>query len=101
MADVIGQHEISDNNGTTEGFSGTATTTPANVPLSAGNVISGFMWAVDGENVEISADGGASYFLLPKKSEGFKDIKGEPTQLIIKTSSGTAGYALWIDFEEN
>ena len=93
------QFEGRDNNGSTVAFSGTATTTPADVPGSPGNRISGFMFSVDGENIQISADGGASYFDVPKKAIGYKDIKGEPTELKIKTSSGSTDYNLWIDFE--
>ena len=101
MANTFGQFESSDNQGSTEAFSGTATTTPANVPAVAGNKISGFLFTVDGNNVEISVDGGTTFWQVPKKATGYKDVKGEPTQLQIRTSSGNTDYSLWIDFEEN
>lgn len=94
------QTEIKDNVGSTEGFSGTATTSVANIPSIAGNIISGFMFQVTGSNVQISADGGTTFFDLPKNATGFKDVKGEITQLQIKTSSGSAPYSLWVDFED-
>lgn len=100
MVDVFPQFESEDNIGSTRGYSGVATVVAANVPAVAGKAISGFMWAIDGENLEISADGGLTFFKVPKKSEGFKDIKGRPTQLIVKTSVATCGYSLWIDFED-
>ena len=99
MADLPSQFETQDNVGTTIAYSGTATTTAAAVPAVADKVISGFMWVVDGSNVEISADGGVTFFRLPKNSQGYKDIKGSPQQLRIRTSSGSTGYDLWVDFE--
>lgn len=101
MADQLPDFETSDNDGSTVAYSGTATTTFASVPASPGARISGFMFQVAGENVQISADGGTSYFDIPKKGTGAKDVKGEITQLRIKTSSGTSAYSLWVDFEVN
>jgi len=99
MADEIGQFEISDNQGRTEAFSVSATTTFQNIPSSPGEKISGVMFSIDGNNVEISADGGTSYFQFPKDASGFKDLKGGPNQIQVRTSSGTASVKLWIDFE--
>lgn len=100
MADVLGQFEISDNSGSTEAFSVTATTSVQSVPSTPGEIISGFMFSVNGNNVEISADGGVSFFKLPKDAVGAKDIKGEITQLQVRTSSGSTALELWIDFED-
>lgn len=99
MADILPQFETSDNDGSTTAFSGTATTTPADIPAVADKVISGFVFQVDGENVEISADGGTTYFKVPKKGTGSKDIKGNITQLKVRTSTGTTDYSFWVDFE--
>lgn len=99
MADILGQFEIQDNTGRTEAFSVSATTTVTNVPSTAGQKISGVMFTVEGSNAEISLDGGTSYFKLPKDASGFKDVKGEPTQLKVRTSAGSADIELLIDFE--
>lgn len=100
MVDVMPQFESQDNTGSSVAYSGTATTTIANIPVSADKAISGFMFSFDGANVEISMDGGITYFEFPKNSYGYKDIKGEPTQLKIRTTSGSTGYNILIDFED-
>ena len=100
MANEIGQHEISDICGSTEAFSGTATTIVQDIPSVAGNIISGFMFSVDGNNVQISADGGVTYFNVPRKATGYKQVKGEITQLKVRTSSGSTGFDFWVDFED-
>lgn len=101
MADQLPGFEINDNDGSTVGFSGTATTSITDIPSVADKRISGFMFTVDGENIQISADGGTTYFDVPKKGNGAKDIKGDITQLKIRTSTGTTDYSLWVDFEDS
>lgn len=101
MANEIAQFEISDNAGRTEAFSVTATTTPQSVPAVAGEQISGFLFSIEGRDVEISTDGGTSYFPFPRDAQGAKDVKGEITQLSVRTSAGSATVNLWIDFEDN
>jgi len=100
MADVLPQFDTQDNIGSSVAFSGTATTTPASVPGAPDKVISGFMFSFAGANIEISTDGGTSYFEFPKNAYGYRDVKGSPTQILIRTTTGTTGYKLWIDFED-
>jgi len=89
-----------DNTGRTEAFTGTATTTVQSIPLVAGEVISSFVFAVDGKNVKISADDELSFFNVPDKGMGSKDVKGGIKQLQVKTSSGSTDFDLWVDFKE-
>ena len=99
MVDSNPEFEISDNDGSSVAFNVTATTTFQNVPSVAGNRISGFLFNMDGSNVEISTDGGTTYFQFPRNATGFKDVKGSPTQIQVRTSSGSTDVSLWIDFE--
>jgi hypothetical protein len=93
------QNETQNNIGTTESYTGTATTTPADV--GSGNVISGAIIVTLGRNIEVSFDGGSSYFPMPKKSEAVSvDVKGEPTSIKIKTTSGTADYKMILHHED-
>lgn len=100
MADIIGQHEISDNQGGTVAYSGTATTTFANVPSVAGNSISGCLIVADGGNLQASFDGGTTYHDFAEDEALSWDVKGEITQLRVKTSSGTCDYRIIINVEE-
>ena len=94
-----GQIEVSDNEGRSEAFSGTATTSVTNIPSSAGQKISEALVAVDGNNVQISFDGGTSFWDVPKKAAFAWDVKGEITQIQIKTSSGSTDYSILVNFE--
>ena len=100
MADVLPQFDSQDNLGSSVAYGGTATTTPTSIPAVADKKISGFMFSFSGANIEISTDGGTTYFEFPKNAYGFKNVKGEPTQILIRTTTGTTGYKLWIDFED-
>lgn len=92
--------EIKDNEGSTVAYSGTATTTAANVPATAGNIISGALVENTGSNdLEVSYDGGTTYYTLLKKQFVSWDIKGEITQLVVKTPTGTTTYQALINFE--
>jgi hypothetical protein len=101
MPESEGQFEQKDNLGSTVAFNGTATTTPANVPAVAGNIISGFsIWNDGGVSIQISFDGGTTFHDHDKKSFLSHNIKGEPTQLIFKTVSSSAAYRVVINFED-
>lgn len=94
-------HEISDNEGSTVVYSGTATTTPANVPASAGNIMSGFgLQNTGNENMQISMDGGTTYFTVGKKDFFAWDVKGNITQVQVKTPASTTTYEIVINFED-
>jgi len=96
-----GVTEIEDNAGATVAYSGTATTTPANVPASADKVISGISyWNKSADEYQISFDGGTTYHDVDKKSFNSHDVKGLITQVSIKTAVGTADYKMIINFED-
>lgn len=93
--------ETSDNVGSTKAFQGTATTTPSNVPAVAGNKISQAGVSNTGSiDLQVSFDGGVTFTTLLKKEFLSWDIKGEPTQLIVKTPSGSTTYDILINFED-
>jgi hypothetical protein len=92
--------EISDNLGSTVAYTGTATTSVQNVPSVADKVISGFGLTVSGNNVQISVDGGTTFFNVPRRGSITWDVKGEIQQLQIKTSFGSTDFDLLINFED-
>lgn len=96
-----GTVETKDNDGSTVAYSGTATTTVSNIPAIAGNVISGCEIVNRGSiNLEISFDGGATYATLEKKESLSWDIKGNITQIKVKTLVDTTVYGCIINFED-
>lgn len=95
-----GNFEISDNRGATTAYEGTATTSVANVPSSAGNAISQCLIKSEGNNLQISFDDGTSFITLDKSEALTWDVKGEITQLQIKTSSGSVNYRILINTED-
>jgi hypothetical protein len=99
--DENSKQEIQDNLGSSVVYSGTATTTPANVPSSAGNIISGFILRNSGTNdMQISMDGGTTYFTVDKRGNFSWNVKGEITQVQVKTAVSTTTYELLINFED-
>ena len=91
---------IRGNEGTTTTFSGTATTTPANVPSTAGNVISGLGLDNTGnQDIQISMDGGTSYKTVGRGEFFTWDVKGGITQVQLKTLSSTSTYELTLNRE--
>lgn len=100
MADTFSDHEIVDNEGSSIVYSGTATTTPANVPASAGNIISGFAIKNTGTgDLRISMDGGTTTWTLEKREFFSWNLKGNIRQLIVDTASGSTTYQIVINFE--
>lgn len=100
MAETTPQFEQVDNAGRTENFSGTATTSPVNVPAVANEKISGYLVVAQDKNLQVSDDGGTTYFTFDDGDAMAWDVKGEITQIQVKTSSGTADYKIKINFEE-
>jgi len=88
-----------ENLGATTAYTGTATTTFANVPSSAGGVISGCLIKPLGNNFEVSFDGGTSYLPISRNSVFTWDVKGEITQLRVRTSSSTSDYEILLNTE--
>ena len=102
MADEIGQFETEDNAGSTQVFTGTATTTPSNVPAVAGNAISGVGIVARRGNLEVSFDGGLTFWPFEQTRESLTwDVKGRITQLVVRTSSGSVDYRIIINFEDS
>jgi len=94
--------EISDNAGSTTVIVDTATTTPTNFPSVAGNAISGFGIDNYGTNdIYISWDAGTSFKKIEKKTYLSWDLKGEPTQLQLKTLTSTSDFELMLNLEES
>lgn len=99
MADELPQWETSDNEGSTVSYNGTATTSNSNVPSVSGNVISQFLIIADDNNLQGSFDGGTTFHSF-KKGEAFTwDLKGSETQIVLKTSSGTADWRAVLNLE--
>ena len=88
-----------ENQGATTAYTGTANTTPANVPASAGGVISGVLINPKGNNFEVSFDGGTSYIPIDRNNIFTWDVKGEITQLLVRTDSGTSDYHILLNTE--
>jgi len=100
VADQFSDHEVVDNEGSTVVETGTATTTPANVPSAADKIISGF--AVDNlgsESLSVSMDGGTTFKAVKKKEFFSWNVKGNITQLVVKTLSGSTAYEIVINHE--
>ncbi|MCP3684544.1 MAG: hypothetical protein GY861_17905 [bacterium] len=94
------EFETTDNLGSSEAFSGTATTSVANVPAVADKVISGIsIWNKSSTELQVSFDGGSTFHDHDKKAFMSHNVKGEPTQIQVKTASGTADYKMIINFE--
>lgn len=97
----FGEFEVKDNSGSTVAEEGTATTTVQSVPSSPGNIIAGLSSWNDGSvPLEISFDGGTTYFKQDKKSFFSHNVKGEVRQLQVRTASGTAGFRFILNLEE-
>ena len=92
--------ETEDNLGSTEAFSGTANTTPADVPGSPDKVISQALIAADDRDLQVSFDGGTTYFTFNKSEILTWDVKGKITSLKVKTPTGTAAYRIILNFED-
>lgn len=102
MVNTFSDHEVVDNEGSTKVESGTATTTPANVPSVAGAIISGFACDNTGANdMEISMDGGLTYKTVEKRAFFSWNVKGNITQLVVRTPSSTTTYEIVINYEVN
>ena len=96
-----GDQEVQDNVGSTVAYSGTATTTPANVPSSADKIISGIgLENTDSNDMQVSMDGGTTYFTIAKKQFFSWNVKGNITQIQVKTPTSTATYQVVINFED-
>lgn len=93
--------ETSDNVGSTKAYQGTATTTPSTVPASPGNVISQAGITNTGStDIQVSFDGGITYTNLLKKEFLSWDVKGQITQLYVKTTTSLTTYDILINFED-
>jgi len=86
--------------GTTVSFTGTATTTPVNVPAAADKIITGAGILRDstGSTLEVSFDNGTTFFTLEKTDSITWDVKGDIKQLKFKTSSGSVAFRVLINF---
>lgn len=100
MPDKVADFEISDNQGSTVVESGTATTTPSNVPASAGTAIAGIGVDNTGNGtLEVSMDGGTTFKTVSRGDFFAWNILGEITQLVIKTPSGSTTYEIVLNRE--
>lgn len=92
--------EIRDLDGSTKAYSGTATTTETNIPTVADKIISQVTITCDGNNFQVSFDGGSTYFTMEKRDTLCQDVKGKITQIKVKTTSSTVNYKTIINFED-
>lgn len=93
MTDSVPQFEVTDIEGTTIHFGGPSTVTTAiNIPTVAGGVISEFLIMADPSNnpssakIEVSFDGGTSWYPLFNGGVLTWTPKGRLTQLKLKAS---------------
>lgn len=93
--------EIKDNEGSSVAYSGTATTTPADVPSSPGNIISGVSIFNGLNDIQVSFDGGSTYITIGRRAFFSHNVKGEITQFKIKTPSATSDWEALVNFEES
>jgi len=92
---------IMGNKGASTAYVGTATTSVASVPSVAGNAISQCLIRALDKNIEISLDGGTTFLMMEKNDALTWDVKGEITQIQIKTSVATGAYRMLINTEES
>jgi hypothetical protein len=95
-----GEFEIRDNEGSSEVESGTATTTPTAYPTTPGNIISGVSLQVGLTDIQISFDGGTTYFNVERRGFFSHNVKGNITQVTLKTLSGTSDFELLLNLED-
>ncbi len=108
MADLEQAFEQTDKAGTTQHFNGTAGTTAVNLPNIPGNVISEFFLRVPRQSgfgandyVEISLDNGAAYTRFYRGDGIGFSVKGDITQLKVRSSKNSgAEYQLILNFED-
>jgi len=93
MVDVLTGFEIRDKRGTTEHFSGTATTTPQTIPAVAGFELQTVMIDnLGNKDIYVSFDGGTNFKTVVKWGSLVKTIKGNVKQFQVKTISGTSDF---------
>lgn len=81
--------------GTLTAYSGTATTSVSNIPSTAGNNIVEAIIKNDDvfTDLLVSFDGGTTYFTIdPRSSLSIDKVRGNITQVKLKTNAGTASY---------
>lgn len=91
-----------DTSGSTAQYNDTATTSPANIPSSAGSVISNVLLRnTNTSNVDLllSLDGGTTFFTIPPQHQYEGSPQGDLTQIIVKSSSSTCNYESIVDFK--
>lgn len=82
--------------GTTASYSGSATTSPSLVPAVAGNAIKEILLKNESSSIAVlvSLDGGSTYFSIPaERTLSVDPVRGDITQVLVKTLSGTASYS--------
>jgi hypothetical protein len=103
MVDALPQFETTDLVGSTTHFSGTATTTPVQLPGSPSTVISEVLIrntnSTGLQKLQVSFDGGTSYFDIEQGDTLIWGPKGEITSVYIRSSSGTVSYQLIMNRE--
>ena len=93
MADDESFFEIKDTSGSTEAFSGVlANNVTADVPAVAGNIIAQVMVLAVNRDLDISFDGGSSYFTIPRRDSLSWPAKGNITQIRLR---GTGNNTRW------
>ena len=97
--------EIKDLVGSTDQYSGTVGTTPANIPSSAGDKIAECLVRCSSDNTPItkrlliSFDSGTTFLTLsPGEFVGWS-LKGSPTQIVIKGNVASVSYEIVLNRE--
>jgi len=103
MVDNLPQFETTDLVGTVTHFSGTATTTPAQVPSSPSTVISELLIRNTNTQglakLQVSFDGGTAYFDIDAGDTLIWGPKGEIGSIYIRSSSGSVNYQILMNRE--
>jgi hypothetical protein len=103
MVDFIPQFEISDLAGTVTHFSGVATTVAVQIPAVPSTVIAEVLIRntndFGSDKLQVSFDGGVSYFDIDTKDALACGPKGQITSIHIRSSSGSVNYQVIMNRE--
>jgi hypothetical protein len=102
MVDLRPQFEIYDLEGSTKTFSGSAISTPTQVPSVPTFAISEALIRNDGAHtLEVSFDLGSTYFKVAKGDVLIWGPKGGVTYLLLKSSSGSVPFEILMNLESS
>lgn len=103
MVDIAESFEEKDVSGSTVHYNGTATTTPANIPISDNKVVSEVIirntGAVLTTFLQVSFDNGTNYFDVLSKEVITWSPKGSQKHFVVRTNVLTTTYQAIVNYE--